>query len=175
MSATIFFQYLNLHGIDKAVDEQILANREKILRDGVTEDQIEAQYAYVTKGTPKMKLTTQQYKNALSTTQYDRETALSNVTKVGVSGLGKQFLTKLAEEKSKLSGADRPSMTMAAYHPLVNLDGFMLAGPFPPSHLLRTVGVCAVLAAIFAIAAFFCPPLAIIAAFYALEDALGMC
>lgn len=152
------FANLQELGINSSVQAEIISQQSQFV-NGLTESQIEAEYAYLSQAGVAITLT--QYRNAVAAAIPYYQTMMRTFQQVGLWGIEQQFLNELSAEESRLVSTGSPGA-------LISLD----ITPHP--HLLRT-GVCAVMAAVFAIAAFFCPPLALVAAVYALEDAFGLC
>lgn len=157
VSLGTLFAHLQETGTNQKVQEQMLAHEDEFLNKGITEEQIQVQYAYTRSQGSQLLLP--QFRSVLITTQVERQSLMAELKTQGLWGMEQQLLARL-----NLAEARMPHERLSPRVSLMNLNITRIE-----------VKGCALLAAIFAAGAFFCPPLAIIAAIYAILDALGVC
>jgi hypothetical protein len=164
-AARDFFDHLDQIGMNNRIQRMILKNEERFINSGIATEEIHSQYVYATSRGIDIKES--EFTNAMLISQNQARELLKTIRKIGMRGVEKNYLEHLRGVAHQLpvnNGFQR-------MHATVLFDGLNLSRA---PHLQR-VGVCAVAAALFALAAFFCPLLAIVAAAYALEDAMGWC
>jgi hypothetical protein len=180
VAATILFAHMQETGTNDKITNAILAQEDDFLNNGITDEQFQSQYAFVT--AHGVRIDQNQYRNATLTNPRQRQQILATIKKNGLWGIEQQYLKHLQELESNVQ-PNSLTPSMYAFPGVYNFDRSGLkrasldGSSGPQVHLQRAkLSInCAEIAVTLGLVAKFYYPAAYLAAAYALESAAGWC